>query len=302
MNTISKWSLALAVFAAACEGNGKKADAYGNFEADEVLVSAEMSGRLLNWQVEEGDWLPADTVVAVVDTTQLQLRKEQLLASIRALISQSQDVQVQTRVFDEQLANLQREKARLERLVRDSAATSRQLDDVSGQIEVLRRQMAAQTTSLSTVNRGLAAQTEPLRSQIAQVEDQIARSKVRNPVAGRVLSTYFTLGEVAVMGKPLYKIADTRELILRAYVSGEQLASVQTGQTVTVHTDQPGSALKSQPGELIWVASEAEFTPKVIQTREERVNLVYAVKIRVRNDGSLKIGMPAEVSFTAPQP
>ncbi|TAE50128.1 MAG: HlyD family efflux transporter periplasmic adaptor subunit [Bacteroidetes bacterium] len=289
--------VAIAAFSA-CNGDNRNADAYGNFEAREIIVSSEANGRLIQFVAREGDWLPADTVLGIVDTAQLYLKKQQLRASIRAVLSRKQNVNSQTSVFEEQLSNLGREKARVEQLLKDGAATQKQLDDINGQMDVVEKQMMAQVTSLNIVNASIRNETEPLITQIEQVDDMIAKSIVRNPVEGRVLATYAEAGEIAVQGKPLFKVADTRDMTLRVYVSGAQLSSVKAGQIADVLVDNESGGVRSMQGEIIWISEKAEFTPKIIQTRDERVNLVYAMKVRVKNDGSLRIGMPGEVVFS----
>lgn len=286
-----------------CGDEAQAPDAYGIFEGRDVLVSSELAGKLVRLDVMEGQWLPADTVVGLVDTQQLHLRKRQLQSSIAAVMSRRQDLPAQQRVYDEQLANLRREQARFEKLLAEGAATQKQLDDLSGQIEVVESQKHAGLTVLATTNRGLSSETEPLLRQIEQIDDQIRRSVLRNPRAGQVLSVYAEAGEIASPGRPLYKLADTRELYLRAYATASQLASLKLGQQVTVHLDNGQGGLAARSGEISWISQQAEFTPKVIQTREERVSQVYAIKIRVANeDGLAKIGMPGDVSFSAPNP
>ena len=295
---------------AACQNNNNKADAYGNFEAEERIVSAEASGKILALQVEEGQSLKADDSVGAIDSAQLVLKREQLQASIRIVAAKSPAISEQLAVFEkqmasvrQQLANLDREKRRVENLLKSDAATPKQLDDVNDQIENARRQMdvlleqkTATNATLSTQKGGLLAEILPLQKQIAQIDDQLAKCRVVNPLDGTVLVKYAEPGEVTSFGKPLYKIADLSTLTLKAYVAGDQLTSVKTGQTVRVAVDAAGGTQKEISGKITWISSKAEFTPKVIQTKDERVNLVYAVKISVANpDGELKIGMPAEV-------
>ncbi|MDX1909671.1 MAG: HlyD family efflux transporter periplasmic adaptor subunit [Bacteroidia bacterium] len=287
----------LMMTAAACDQTQTVADAYGTFEAREIMVSAENGGRILRLAVEEGQWLPADTILGLVDTTQLFLRKKQLQSSLQAVLSRRQDVAAQMQVFDTQLSQLGREKVRIEKLLADGAATSKQLDDLNAQMAVVESQKSATLASLSTVNRGLSSETEPILRQIEQVNDLIHRSLIVNPQAGEVLAVYAESGEMAAPGKPLYKTGDTKELYLRAYVSADQLATLKTNQQVQVQADAGSGTLRTLQGTVIWISPQAEFTPKIIQTREERVNLVYAIKIKVVNDGYLKIGMPGEATW-----
>lgn len=307
-------SLALftALLAAACQKTAPKADAYGNFEADERIVGAESSGKILRLQVEEGQILTTGTVVGAVDSVQLALRREQLLASIRAVTAKSPEIAAQLAVFEkqvnavrQQLSTLDREKRRVENLLKSDAAVPKQLDDINAQIDAANRQMevileqkTASNAGLSTQKSGLLAEVLPLQKQIAQIDDQIAKCRIVNPLDGTVLVTYAEAGEVVVPGKPLYKIADLTHMILRAYVAGDQLGNIKIGQTVKVLIDAPGNTQQEFQGRVKWISSKAEFTPKIIQTKEERVNLVYAVKIEVGNpDGVLKIGMPGEVKL-----
>lgn len=300
------------LFAAACSSDGARADAYGNFEADDLIVSAEGSGRILQFVAEEGGQLKAGDTVGTIDASQLSLRREQLEASIRAVAARSPAIAEQLAVFEkqsaavrQQMATLEREKRRVEALIRNDAATPKQLDDLNAQLEAAQRQLdvvagqqTATNASLSVQKGGLLAEITPLQKQISQLDDQIAKCRITNPVAGTVLVTYAEAGEVTAMGKPLYKIADLSSLVIRAYVSGKQLSAVKIGQEVKVSVDAGDGSMKELTGKITWISPKAEFTPKVVQTREERVSLVYAVKISVPNaDGMLKIGMPGEVRF-----
>lgn len=285
-------------FLFACEKDATLADAYGNFETDELIISAEANGRLVQFVAEEGQWLDQGTVVGLVDTQQLYLQKQQLLATISAVRSKRQNLSSQEKVYLEQKRNLEREKGRLEKLLSDGAATSKQLDDVNGQIALVDKQMQAHLTRLADGNRGIESEIPPILAKMNILDDQLKRCRIQNPISGRVLTTFVRENEMAGMGRPLYKIADTREMNLRVYVSGNQLPELKIGQEVRVAIDAPDDSLKSMTGKITWISDEAEFTPKVIQTREERVNLVYALKVKVANpDGKLKIGMPAEVFF-----
>ncbi|RMF58593.1 MAG: HlyD family efflux transporter periplasmic adaptor subunit [Bacteroidetes bacterium] len=291
--------LALAGGLAACNGNDHLSDAYGNFEAPEVVVSAEVSGRLVRFDVEEGQRLAAGAVVGLVDTTQLALQRAQLRAQREAVRSRLRSVRAQIDVLEAQQRVALTEKARLERLLARDAAPRKQYDDVLGQLDVLEAQIASVRTQTATIEAEVAA----LDVQLDQVADRLARSRIVNPVAGTVLVTYAEAHELAAAGRPLYKIADLDTMELRAYVSGAQLPHLRLGQRVTVLIDDGPTANRTLEGEVTWIASEAEFTPKLIQTKEERVNLVYAFLVRVPNpDGALKIGMPGEVRFTAPTP
>ena len=288
--------LLLAAFTlTACQEANDVADAYGNFEAREVIVSAEGNGQLLYFDVDEGKDLTAGQQVGLIDTTQLHLKRQQLLASIRAVTGKTQEVQPQINVLLEQKQNLKREEKRLQALVADNAATPKQLDDIQGQIEVVDKQIAATLSQNKNLNQGILAEIAPLQAQIEVVEDQIRKCYVVNPIDGAVLLKLAEPYEMAAMGKPLYTIAKMGELELRAYISGEQLPHIKIGQQVEVLIDADKETNRSLPGTVSWISGKAEFTPKTIQTKEERVNLVYAFKVKVKNDGSLKIGMPGEV-------
>lgn len=303
-------SLAALVFG--CRKSGPKPDAYGNFEADELIVSAEAGGRLLAFTAEEGQDLKAGQLVGAIDSTQLVLRREQLRASIRAVAAKSPAIGAQLSVYEkqtasvrQQLSTLERERRRVENLLKSDAATPKQLDDLNAQIEQAQRQLdvigeqrSATDAVLSTQKGGLLAEVLPLRKQIEQIDDQISKCRLVSPANGTVLVTYAEAGEVTAPGKPLFKLADLAQLTLRAYVAGDQLSRVKVGQTVKVLVDAPDGGSKELTGKVTWITSKAEFTPKVIQTKDERVNLVYAMKVQVQNpDGALKIGMPAEVRF-----
>ena len=281
----------------ACNEQGQKSDAYGHFEATETIISAQANGELLKFDVTEGQWLDSGAVVGYIDTTQLHLKKLQLQASIAAVLSKRQNVSTQSKVYEEQKKNLLREKNRVEKLLKDGAATQKQMDDINGQLELVDRQMVAHLSTLRTANQGISSEVAPLRTQIRQIEDQIARSVIRNPLSGRVLLTYAQPNEISAFGKPLYKIADTRNMILRAYAVAQQLESLKIGQQVEVQVDAGPEGFRKVAGTLNWISEQAEFTPKTIQTKEERVNLVYAFKVQVPNDGYLKMGMPGEVNF-----
>ena len=293
-----------------CQKAAPKADAYGNFEADERIVSAEASGQILTLNIEEGQTLKAGQQVGTIDSMQLALKREQLQASIRAVAAKSPAIGAQLAVFEkqvasvkQQLATLDREKRRVENLLKSDAATPKQLDDLNAQIEAAQRQMdvlleqkTASNATLDVQKGGLLAEVLPLQKQIAQLDDQLHKCHIINPLDGTVLVQYAEPGEITGFGKPLYKVADLATMTLRAYVAGNQLGSIKVGQEVKVLVDAADGKQQEFTGKIHWISPKAEFTPKVIQTKEERVNLVYAVKISVANpEGLLKIGMPAEV-------
>lgn len=291
-------TISLIVLFAACKSKDDAADAYGNFESTEIIVSAEASGRLLSFDVEEGAVLQANALVGGIDSIQLNLKKAQLGANIKAVLSKRPEIAPQLEVIRQQIATQQREKQRVQNLMKANAATPKQLDDINAAIALLEKQYASTSSSLNTQISGLNSESQPLELQVEQVKEQLAQSRVINPIQGTVLTKYVEKGEVVTFGKPLYKIADLNTMYLRAYISGDQLGQVKTGQQVTVQTDLPNGELKSLPGTVSWISGDAEFTPKTIQTREERVQLVYALKVRVQNDGSLKIGMPGEIRLS----
>lgn len=280
-----------------CKSSSNEFDATGNFEADEVIISAEATGKILKLDVDEGTELEANAVVGLIDTTQLYLKKKQLEYSIRAVMAKSPNTSVQLAAIKEQMETTQREKKRVENLLKDDAATQKQLDDINAQLQLLQRQYDASQSSLSITTQSIQSETLPLKAQLDQVQDQLNKSVVTNPFKGTVLTKYALKDEMATQGKALYKIADLSSLILRAYVSGGQLSQIKLGQQVQVLVDAPEGNYKNYAGEIMWVSDKAEFTPKTIQTKDERANLVYAVKIRVKNDGYLKLGMYGEVNF-----
>lgn len=274
-----------------CNRDNNEADAYGNFEAIETIISAESNGKLLYFGIDEGQSLTADSTIGMIDTMQLHYQKEQILSKKDVIQSKFANIIAQVNVVEEQITTLEKEKARVENLLKSGAATQKQLDDINGQINILNKQML----TIKTQNASIFAELESVESSIALIDDQISRAVIINPVKGIVLEKYVQQFEIVNAGKPLYKLADLSEIILRAYVSGDQLDDFKIGQKVNVYIDADKDSNHEYEGEIVWVSSEAEFTPKIIQTKKERVNLVYAVKIKVKNDGKIKIGMPGEV-------
>lgn len=290
--------LLLAAAAVASCGRGKYVyDASGAFEAVEVIVSSEVNGRLLEFAVEEGSEVRAGEVVGFVDTTQLYLKREQLLASRRSLASRRLDIATQIAATEQQIAAQKRERDRVARLLAADAATQKQLDDLESAVAVLERQLKAQRASLESNNETLADEGAVIDVQIAQIDDQLARSRVSSPIDGVVLVKYAERGELTAAGRPLFKVADIDRMTLRAYVTSGQMTTLRLGQEVRVFTDFGDRGVREYPGEVVWISDRAEFTPKTIQTRDERANLVYAVKISVPNDGYIKIGMYGDVKF-----
>ncbi len=270
--------------------NGEKADGYGNFEATEITISSEANGKLQYLNVEEGQVLEKGTTIALVDTVQAYLSKQQLLASKETVASKSGGVWSQVSVLNQQLQTAKTEQERIQNMFAENAATKRQLDQANSQVDVLKKQIQ----NVETQNAPIVNEVKSIDAKVAQIEEQIAKSKITNPIKGTVLTKYTEPGEIVSFGKPLYKIADLEEMTLRVYVSETQLPNIKIGQQVNVKIDS-GEEMKDYKGTISWISASAEFTPKIIQTKEERVNLVYAVKVTVKNDGSLKIGMPAEM-------
>jgi len=273
-----------------CSNDNGKADGYGNFEATEITISAENSGKLMQFNVKEGDLLDKGTFLGYIDTIPLALKLEQLLVSKAVVSSKSKGVLSQISVLNARLKTANANKVRAENLIADNAGTQKQLDDINGEIDVIKQQII----SIEIQNAPVVNELKSIDVQLKQIDDQIEKSKIINPVNGTVLTKYAEPYEITAFGKPLYKIADLSTMKLRVYISETQLAGIKIGQEVTVKIDD-ADAMQSHIGKISWVASEAEFTPKIIQTKEERVALVYAVKVDVHNDGSLKIGMPAEL-------
>ncbi len=297
MKTELKTFLVLSVICTACNSSTSHIDASGNFEAEETIVSAEASGKILQLSIEEGQSLKAGDVIGYVDTTQLSLRKKQLNYSIRALLAKQPDAATQLSTIQEQMETTRFEKKRVESLLKADAATQKQLDDINAQLTFLQKQYNATKTALSITSQSLQSETYPLKAQIEQTEDLIKKSVLISPTNGTVLTKYMEQNEIATPGKALYKIADLSTLILRAYITGMQLPQIKLGQSVSVLVDGAEGGYKTYSGTITWVSDKAEFTPKTIQTKEERANLVYAVKINVKNDGYLKLGMYGEVKF-----
>lgn len=287
---------ALPLLIAAC-GRSGDFDATGTFEATEVVVSAEAAGRILRFDAEEGDVLEAGRQVGAIDTVQLYLQKLQLERQRASVVSNRPDIAKQAASLREQIAKQQTERRRVENLLRDGAATTKQLDDIDAQIKVLNGQLEAQLSTLRNNAASIDENSSSIDLQIARIEDQLAKCRIASPVAGTVLAKYSEAGELASVGRPLMKVADLDRIYLRAYFTSDQLADLRLGQEVTVTADFGGERQLDYPGRIVWIASESEFTPKTIQTRNSRAGLVYAAKIAVENDGRLKIGLYGEVKL-----
>ena len=285
--------ISLPFFLMACQTNNDTADAYGNFEAEAVIVSAETPGKILELNVDKGDKIEAGFSAALIDTVQLHLQLLQLDAQQTAVAAKRQSIQSQIAVFQEQKTNLKINEERIQKMLKDGAATQKQLDDIQGQISVIDKQIDNTKTQFTLINK----EQEVLEAQKASVSDKLNRCNIKSPVSGTILETYAEQGELTTAGKALFKIADISELELKVYVSGAQLPHVKLGQQLDVLVDKNSTENQHFSGTITWISSEAEFTPKIIQTKEERVKLVYAVKVTVKNDGTLKIGMPGEVRW-----
>ena len=279
-----------------CSSNNNQSDAYGNFEATEITVSAESTGRLLAFNVEEGARLEAGALVGIIDTSQLAIQKSLLLSSLSAIRQKAGSMDPQISVVEEQIRVAEREKKRIQNLIVADAATTKQLDDISGQIDILGRQLSATRAQKESI----LAEIGPVLKQVDQVNDLVRKCYIYNPISGTVLTRFVEQDEIITYGRPLYLIADVSTMFLRVYISGSQLPGIKLGEEADLLIDSgrgDSAGMSTLRGVVDWISAKAEFTPKVIQTREERVNLVYAVKIRVTNDGRIKIGMPGEANF-----
>lgn len=282
---------AFALLTVACAKTGDRQDASGTFEATEIIVSSEATGKLMKFDVEEGQVLEAGYEAGYIDSLQLSLRRLQTLAGMKSLEVRKPDSRKQIAAIEQQIATAKVEKTRVTNLLKANAANQKQLDDVNAQILLLDKQLDALKSTLSITDRGIVSDKEALGFQVEQLDDQLRKCRIINPVKGTVLVKYSQAGEVAVPGKALYKIADLDQMVLRAYVTSAQLAQLKIGQAVKVSADFGTGQNKEYAGTITWISAKSEFTPKTIQTQDERANLVYAVKVRVANDGYLKIGM-----------
>ena len=291
------YSVAIGLVLGACTSQEEQYDASGIFETTEVIVSAKGTGELQSFQVEEGQAVRQGEVLGWIDTLQLSLKDRQLAASLLATESKRLDEKRQVAHLRQQIENLQREKERFTALLNAKATTAKQVDDIDYQIKVLQNQLVATQEQINSSNSSLSRQSESIQAQRAQMEDQIRNAMISSPITGTVLTKYAEQGEFAVPGKALFKVADVSQMKLRAYITADQLTQLQIGQAVAVYADRGITDRKRYAGRVVWIADKAEFTPKTIQTRNERANLVYAVKIAVENDGFIKRGMYGEVRF-----
>lgn len=288
--------IATLLLIASC-GKESEFDAQGTFEATEIIVSAEATGRILCFDVEEGSTVEAGNIVGAIDSIQLHLQRRQLIAQQSALLSSRPDVKKQVASIREEIAKQKSELARVENMLRDGAATQKQYDDIGAHIRILEGKLEAALSTLDKNTSSINGNSVAIEAQIAALDDRIAKCRINSPVSGTLLVKYTQAGELASPGKPLMKVANLDEIFLRAYFTSEQLADITLGDAVTVIADFGGDERYSYEGRITWIASESEFTPKSIQTRDSRANLVYAVKIAVKNDGRLKIGLAGEVKL-----
>lgn len=283
--------LAISISALSCNANMGEYDAEGYFETTEVTVSAEANGRILDFGVQEGAAVEAGEQLGCIDTVQLYLTRMQLVKTSESVLSNRPDIDAQLKAMYEQLKTLEKEESRLSSLLADGAATRKQMDDLQSQISVLKLRIDAQESALENSVSSLDAQNSGIEMQIAQVDDQLSKCRIKSPVSGTVLTKYAEAGEFASVGKPLFKVADLDHVFLRAYVTSAQLSELSLGRKVRVYSDYGRGYSKEYAGTVSWISDRSEFTPKNIQTEDERKNLVYAVKIAVENDGFIKLGM-----------
>ena len=276
-----------------CNDDGNTSDAFGNFDVDETVISAESSGELLTFSVQEGQTLKPGQVVGSIDSTDILLSRAEIMANRQSVTAKLTSINAEIRVLNTQLEVIEKEHKRVLKLLESDAATEKQKDDIEGNIAVIKSKIAAANAQKPAVQ----AQLDVIESNVAKINNQLSKCIIVNPVEGRVLTKLAEPHELVAPGKPLYKIADTNNVYLKAYVTGTQVSGLKVGQAVSVLLDQPEGGLRTLKGTIQWVSDQAEFTPKMIQTREERVSLVYAIKVSVANDGTIKIGMPGEVKF-----
>jgi HlyD family secretion protein len=293
MKTVRNIFLGLLVVSAGCKNGDKTPDAYGNFTATEILISAESAGKVISKNVDEGTSLQPGAIAYVIDTIQSNLKIDELLARKKSILAKNSGYTAQISVLTEQKRSLENDLNRFTNMFKEGASTQKQIDDLTSQLDIVNKQIEQVKTNFPSVDADVAATT----ASIAQIKDMINRAVVKSPVKGTVLETYAELGESVSVGKPMFKIADLDVMLLKAYFSGKQLPLLKIGEKVNVLLDDGNGGIRTMPGSVDWISSEAEFTPKIIQTREERLNLVYAVKISVINDGSIKINMPGEVKL-----
>lgn len=289
--------LGLAVLLFSCHNEDGEYDATGVFETTEVIVSAQGTGEIMRFDIDEGKTVDAEVELGYIDTVQLSLKKQELLANLEATDSRRYNVGRQIASLREEIATQKREQQRYQNLVQAKAANQKQLDDINARLATLEKQLAAQTETLENGNRTVSGQVRMLEAQLAQVEDQIGKCRISSPINGTILSKYAEAGELASQGRALFKVGDIVNMYLRAYITADQLTELKIGQSVRVFADEGESGRREYAGTVSWISDKAEFTPKTIQTRDERANLVYAVKIQIQNDGFVKRGMYGEIKI-----
>ena len=289
--------LGLAVLLFSCHNEDGEYDATGVFETTEVIVSAQGTGEIMRFDIDEGKTVDAEVELGYIDTVQLSLKKQELLANLEATDSRRYDVARQIASLREEIATQKREQQRYQNLVQAKAANQKQLDDINARLATLEKQLAAQTETLENGNRTVSGQVRMLEAQLAQVEDQIGKCRISSPINGTILSKYAEAGELASQGRALFKVGDIVNMYLRAYITADQLTELKIGQSVRVFADEGERGRREYAGTVSWISDKAEFTPKTIQTRDERANLVYAVKIQIQNDGFVKRGMYGEIKI-----
>jgi len=285
------------VLICSCKSNKREPDAFGVFEATEITVSSESNGRILWFNVEEGKEYQAGEEMGCIDTVQIYLQIKQLESSIGAAMAKRPDLPSQVRTLYNKLETLNKEKSRIATLVAANAASSKQLDDINAEIDITNSQIAAMESNLTITNKSIMEEVEAMRFQKMQLQDALTKCHIKSPITGTVLKKYIEPNELAYQGKPLFKMADLTNMFIRVYITEDMLSTLHLGQQVDIHIDMPNSEEKIMEGTITWISSKAEFTPKMIQTKNERVNLVYAAKVSFKNDGSAKIGMPGDIKF-----
>ena len=291
------FGFAMIILLVSCGKSSNEYDASGTFEATEVIVSAESMGEITQFDIIEGQQITENQMVGAIDSVQLYLKKLQLKASQKAMLIRRPNLNKQVAAIEQQITTAKSEKKRIQNLVNANAANQKQLDDVNAQISVLEKQLTAQKSIIESANDGISGDNEALKIQMAQIDDQLKKCNIQSPINGTVLTKYAEKGELASPGKALFKIADISNLILRAYITSDQITQMKVNQQVKVFVDFGEDKMKEYPGTISWISSKSEFTPKTIQTRDERANLVYAVKINVKNDGYIKIGQYGSIQL-----
>ncbi len=280
-----------------CKNNGITYDASGSFESVETIISSEANGKILSLNLNEGDELKEGQIVGYIDSTQLVLSRKQLESNQKAILSSRPQIETQIDALQKELDNAIRDRDRISNLVKGNVASQKQLDDAESHVATIKARLEAQKSSLQTTTNTINDQGSTVNTQLNLLEDQINKCRIINPLNGTVLTKYSESNEITGIGKPLYKIADLKTMILRVYISGDQLPLVKLNQQVKVFTDDGNGGFNESNGIITWISNKAEFTPKTIQTKDERANMVYAIKVSVKNDGRYKIGMYGEVKF-----